>query len=196
MMQVKPMNLYSQYLEILSKWNARFKLVGKHIDVQKLRMQAALMRDFANNHNITLEFVLDVGSGAGVPGIFWAMEHDSLVHFVEISANRASFLRFVLSELNLPGFVHHRDVHKLQITDLALHPSLLQLAITAHAFATVHQLLCNVQQFFSVNPVIVLLKSMAVFAELEVANKYFSFQAKTKVCDAGVLVLLTNLARR
>lgn len=78
----------------------------------------------------TSQQVLDVGAGAGLPGVAWAIvQPDWQVTCVDAVAKKATFIRQVAAELGLPNL---RAEHA-RVEDLAPQPWTL---ITSRAFAS------------------------------------------------------------
>jgi 16S rRNA (guanine527-N7)-methyltransferase len=96
------------YLSLLQTWNRRINLtavrdprqmVGYHL-LDCLAALAAVERRMP----MAARRVLDVGSGAGLPGVVWAvMRPDWTVRCVDAVAKKAGFVRQVAAELGLGG---------------------------------------------------------------------------------------------
>ena len=139
----------STYLDLLLKWNARTNLtairdpeeiVGRHFGESL----------FAGQHLGTPlpETLLDLGSGAGFPGLPIALLHPEIpVTLAESQNKKATFLREVVRTLNLPNVeVWAARVESLP-SDRQFHTVTLRAvdnmaaALTAAAPRTTHQLL-------------------------------------------------------
>jgi 16S rRNA (guanine527-N7)-methyltransferase len=108
-----------RYAALLLHWNRRINLVGTHDPAELWQrhlldclMLQAVPRDPA------LQRWVDVGSGAGLPGIVWAIVHPELhVTAVESVARKATFLQEAARQLGLSNFACVRqDVHRLAAT--------------------------------------------------------------------------------
>ena len=109
------------YLDLLHKWNQAYNLsavrdpqqmVHQHL-LDCLAALPALDRDLQGRG----ARVLDVGSGAGLPGVVWALmrPHWSLC-CVDAVAKKASFVRQVAAELALHNLrAEHARVEQLQL---------------------------------------------------------------------------------
>jgi 16S rRNA (guanine527-N7)-methyltransferase len=83
------------------------------------------------------ESLVDVGSGAGFPGIPLALARPGLrVALVETAGKKARFLREVVRQLDLRGRV---EVHSARAEDLVVDARFALL--TARAFGTVEEIL-------------------------------------------------------
>ena len=100
------------YLEELRRWGARTNLVGS-------TSPSALARHLedsltAADHLPPGARVVDLGSGAGFPGIPLALRRPDLsIHLVEIRERRVNFLRHVVRKLDL----RHATVLRQRIED-------------------------------------------------------------------------------
>ncbi len=97
-----------RYLEELRRWGSRVNLVGSTepadllLHVEDARAAAAAIPRAAR--------VVDLGSGAGLPGIPLAIERPDLrMTLVEVRERRVHFLRHVVRTLSLDIEVEHVD---------------------------------------------------------------------------------------
>ena len=95
---------FERYLELLLEWNEKFNLTAitekDEIEEKHFLDSLELLKFFKiENKNL-----LDVGSGAGFPGIPLAIaEPTSKVTLLEANGKKVSFLQFAVKELNLPN---------------------------------------------------------------------------------------------
>jgi 16S rRNA (guanine527-N7)-methyltransferase len=100
-----------KYLELLMKWQRAHRLVGSietgwlidNVLLDSIAFLAGIPEGAAS--------IVDIGSGAGVPGIPIAIvKRDTSVSLVEARGRRASFLSAVIRELQLDraGAIHSR----------------------------------------------------------------------------------------
>jgi 16S rRNA (guanine527-N7)-methyltransferase len=119
----------SLYKDLVLRWNSRISLIGRK------NPEAALTRLI--NHSLEgekalpegIELLVDVGSGAGLPGIPMALKRPGMqVKLVERSANKCVFLREVRRSLGLAN---------VEIVEEGFEPSMLAVierkALTALA---------------------------------------------------------------
>jgi 16S rRNA (guanine527-N7)-methyltransferase len=97
-------NLFTNYLELLIKWQKSQRLVGSSDPdwiVERIFLDSLL---FTRLLPLGVHTILDVGSGAGVPGVpLKIVMPETEITLLEARAKRASFLSAVVRELGLGG---------------------------------------------------------------------------------------------
>lgn len=183
-----------KYLSILKPWNNRFRLVGGYSNIGKLIKESEAMLSFTLNRlDLTVskqDFqTLDIGSGAGIPGIIWAIKGIH-VDLIERSYNRCSFLKYVIKQLDLCSNVIQKDVCKVQ-KDQIKPP----LVLTALAFATIEKLLGCTYHLIDRNTHIILLKCSTFEEQILQAFKSYNFNLHTQKCEFGVMLDIWNVRK-
>ena len=88
---------FSTYLELLLRWNARLSLTAIREPGQIIRRHFAECAFAAQHLPADIESLLDYGSGAGLPGIPFAICRPEIrVTLAEAHGKKASFLREVV----------------------------------------------------------------------------------------------------
>jgi 16S rRNA (guanine527-N7)-methyltransferase len=88
---------FSNYLELLLRWNARLNLTAVREPRQIIRRHFAECAFAAQHLPVDVECLLDYGSGAGLPGIPFAICRPEIrVTLAEAQGKKASFLREVV----------------------------------------------------------------------------------------------------
>jgi 16S rRNA (guanine527-N7)-methyltransferase len=88
---------FSNYLELLFRWNARLSLTAIREPRQIIRRHFAECAFAAQHLPVDIESLLDYGSGAGLPGIPFAICRPEIrVTLAEAHGKKASFLREVV----------------------------------------------------------------------------------------------------
>ncbi len=154
------------YVKLLIKWNKAFNLIGKDTE-QQIYLRHILDSLQLLPHIQNSKTVVDVGSGAGIPGIPLAicLAPQSVV-LVEPRQNRVEFLKTVKRELNLINC----DIKKDLIQNIPLENNTDYL-VTARAVKKVDQILDWVKPNKNIN--YLLLKGKTYQKELkQIASKY------------------------
>jgi 16S rRNA (guanine527-N7)-methyltransferase len=93
----------SAYLELLLKWNARTNLTAIREPEEIVRRHFGESLFAARHLDAETSTLLDLGSGAGFPGLPMALLHPQIrVTLAESQHKKASFLREVVRTLGLP----------------------------------------------------------------------------------------------
>jgi len=98
------LRLFRLYLDELWEWNGRFNLTGlktRERMVVELFLDSLIPAPFLPERETTM---LDVGSGAGFPGLPLKIRHPGLeTHLLEANSKKISFLKHVIRRLSLRG---------------------------------------------------------------------------------------------
>ena len=108
--------------------------------------------------------ILDVGSGAGFPGLVLAIMGGVEVDLVESDQRKAIFLSTVIRSLDLPAKVYNQRIESM--------PNLAPDVITARALAPVPKLLKIIENQLSHDIVCLFLKGASVEDELTNLQSY------------------------
>lgn len=187
---------FRQYADMLSTWNSTHNLVGastlqhifsRHIE-DSLQLQSFLPADPGE--------ILDLGSGAGLPGLILAcMETNQQhrFHLVEKNAKRAAFLRYCSAELNLTNVTILQNKFE-EIQAFPIHQ------LTCRAFAPLSRLLPLSDPWINQSPdlTLTLLKGRTVESELESVEGSYKFDARIfdSIGSDGKILQLTGLKKK
>jgi len=95
-----------RYAFILEKWQKRFNLVGQATLNDLWRRHFLDSAQLAPLIPAGQEVVVDMGSGAGFPGLVLSILGVNTIHLVESDANKTEFLRQVIRETKAPAILH------------------------------------------------------------------------------------------
>lgn len=109
------------YLEQMQRWNRSYNLTAVR-DIEQMMVQhlfdslaivPILQKELYKN--TVNPVVVDVGSGAGLPGVVLAVMYpEATIHCVDAVEKKATFIRYVAGVLRLPNLkAHHARVEKL-----------------------------------------------------------------------------------
>ena len=186
---------YQAWHALLLKWNRKINLVSP-----------TALDDFWRRHALdswqiwphvpeNAENFIDLGSGAGFPGLAMAMGCKARglgsVTLVESAGKKTTFLRTVIRELTLPATATSERAE--EITPKAYD------VITARAFAPLPRLFSYAQPFWGEGTVGLFLKGEAAQEELTQASKEWRYNVETvpSLSDVtGCLLKITELRRR
>ena len=187
---------FDAWHRLLTQWNAKINLVSKSAAEHFWFRHALDSWQVSRHIPAGAQAILDLGSGSGFPGLALAIaakdqQPTSQITLVESAGKKASFLRTVIRELNLPATVKSERAETM--------PPLPYNVISARAFAPLPRLLTYAQPFWGEHTKAVLLKGQALPEELTEAQKYWSFQSdisQSRSDPQGEIVVITDLKKR
>ena len=146
------------YVALLTAWNRRINLVGANTigDVWRRHIldSAQLMPLLPDGTRV----VVDVGSGAGLPGLVLAMLGVPDMHLVESDQRKAAFLREAQRVTGTAVTIHSQRAERMA--------PIAADAIVARAVAPVDNLLLMVDKFRKPHTICLFLKGKGVEEEL------------------------------
>ena len=149
---------FSDYYHTLAEWNKKnnlTRIVEKKDVVTKHFLDSLEALHVINNYLKPPFRVIDIGSGAGFPGIPIAiMANNAHVHLVEATRKKTTFLDYIVHELNMTNI----SVHNTRAEILGHDPSFREtfdIAIArgvSHIFASLEYLLpfCRIGGFVTI----------------------------------------------
>jgi 16S rRNA (guanine527-N7)-methyltransferase len=152
------------YLNLIKKWNRVYNLtaIREHDEMIKLHFLDSLS---ILNH-IEMEHVLDVGSGAGFPGIVLAITKPELkVTVMDSVHKKTTFMQQVKSELSLTNL----NVVNARVE--AYQPTILFDGVITRAFSSIQNMLSMTQHTLKKNGAWLAMKSKDVKEELEALDQ-------------------------
>lgn len=183
------------YAECLARWNKRINLVGAASMADPWRRHMLDSAQLVDHLPIRAGELVDLGSGAGFPGLVVAIISGIRTHLIEADTRKAAFLR---EAVRLTGA--SATVHAVRIEDLEPFPVDV---ITARALAPLPALLGHalpILEFCAENaPICLFLKGAKWQEELTAARKEWNMQADSlaSVSDpAGRVLVLGDVSRK
>ena len=157
----------SEYKKILIKENENMNLIGKStlIDLDERHfLDCIQIVKYLPQHE---KSIMDIGTGAGLPGIILSIIGFRNLHLVEKSPKKSSFLENCKLKLGLNYVVHNRPISEISNLNVDY--------ITARAFASIEKIISMTKKIINKQTKFILLKGKSYFTELETINpqKYF-----------------------
>ena len=160
------------YAELLTCWNARVNLVGRatipELWTRHMLDSAQLWPLLPNASAARARVLVDMGSGAGFPGLVLAIMGAGKVHLIESVQKKTAFLRTVARETDAPV-----QVHACRIADA---PAMPADVITARALAPLQTLLGHAVRFAHPETVALFPKGRTAEQELTAARKAWNIR--------------------
>jgi len=183
-------NLF-RYVELLKKWSSSYNLMGPN-EIDRIWERHILDSLQLINYLPPLDSnptIIDLGSGAGFPGVIFSLIGFKNVHLVEKSRKKSLFLETVSRETKTPF-----QVHNCRIEDLS--PPLQGDVITSRALANLTSLLMYSESILSEDGDCLFLKGEKVDPEILEAQKKYFFEFEKIVLspnEFNVLLKIWNL---
>lgn len=186
---------YQAWHALLLKWNRSINLVSPSALDDFWRRHALDSWQIWPHAPKTAEKFIDLGSGAGFPGLAMAMSCKARgqgdVTLVESAGKKTTFLRTVIRELGLPASATSQRAEKITPEPHDV--------ITARAFAPLPRLFSYAQPFWGEGTVGLFLKGEAAQEELTQASKEWTYDVEkipSRSDATGCLLKITELRRR
>ncbi len=184
------------YGRMLEKWRGAINLVSKASlgDLWRRHMlDSAQLRKYIHpvgRDPARAPVILDLGSGAGFPGLVLAIMGAGEVHLVEAEQRKCTFLEAVARETATLVTVHARRIEELA-------PFTADV-VTARALAPLDRLLAYALPFLGPEGEFLVLKGKMVNEEVTAAEKHWTMRVErfTSASDpTGVILRLRDIAR-
>jgi len=178
-----------EFVSLVLKWNKAINLIGKSTE-----------KDIWNRHILdSLQIlplvegktVMDIGTGAGFPGMILALSGAKDVLLVEKNGKKCAFLHQVKSNLGI-----NCNIYNSRIEDIdSVYPEV----ITCRAFASIEKILLLIEKFVTQNVTIVLLKGENYQKEIQEAQDMgwiFEYNSINSITETGAVVLILKHIKR
>jgi 16S rRNA (guanine527-N7)-methyltransferase len=152
------------YLNLVEKWNRVYNLTAIRERDEMIKLH--FLDSLSILNHVHVKNILDVGSGAGFPGIVLAITKPELKVTVMDSVNKkTTFMQQVKSELSLTNL----EVVNGRVEDY--HPTTLFEAVTSRAFSNLKNMMSLTQHTLQKEGVWLAMKAKDVREELEAFEK-------------------------
>ena len=162
------MSRLSAYVDLLEQWNRRINLVGRNTmgDIWRRHiLDAAQLYPLLPART---RILVDLGSGAGVPGLILAAMGVAEVHLIESDQRKAAFLREAIRVMDVPAIVHPERIEKTT--------HFFADVVTARALTDLAELLDLSEKFLSPRTLCLFLKGASVDDELALAKTLWTMK--------------------
>ncbi|MFQ5783643.1 MAG: 16S rRNA (guanine(527)-N(7))-methyltransferase RsmG [Alphaproteobacteria bacterium] len=178
------------YAALLGRWQRRINLVGAATlaDVWRRHMlDSAQLRPYVPR---ACRRLVDLGSGAGFPGLVLAILGVEGVELVESDGRKCAFLAEAARETGARVVIHHQRIEAM--------PSIPADVITARACAPLPKLLDYAAQFLTCETSCLFLKGARVDEELTQAAKKWKMRVAgfpSRTDPSGVVLHIQGISR-
>jgi 16S rRNA (guanine527-N7)-methyltransferase len=178
------------YAQLLTRWSARINLIGRDTIPDLWRrhiLDSAQLRPFVPER---ARSVIDLGSGAGFPGLVLAVLGVPGVELVEADSRKSAFLREAVRITETDAVIR-----ACRIEAVPRHP---MDVVTARACAPLDRLLGLAEPFLAPDSVCLFLKGERIEEELTLARKHWTMsasQCQSRSDPRGVVLRLQQVVR-
>ena len=182
---------FQEYLDKLHNYNSHTNIVGKSTLINPWVshiLDSLQILPFIKSKESS---ILDMGTGAGLPGIVLCISGCKNVTLVDSNGKKINFLNLVKKEMNLSTKIILERLENLNNLKFDI--------ITSRALANLNKLLTYSQKFMKKNTLLIFLKGRTVNEELQEAqNKWtFQFQKHNSISDLrGTILIIKNLKKK
>lgn len=178
------------HLDLLRRWQPAINLVGPATLADPWRRHVLDSAQLAAHLPAGAANLVDLGSGAGFPGMVLALLGVGGVHLIEADRRKAQFLREVARATGAPATIHAERIERVQGWPAAV--------VTARALAPLPRLLELAVRFLVSDSVCLFLKGKAVERELTDARVSWHMVSETFPSlaePAGTVLKLRGICR-
>ncbi len=179
------------YLTLLEKWQRRINLVGPGSMEDPWRRHILDSAQLVPLLPAGAPTVVDLGTGAGFPGVVLAIMGDARVHLVESNTRKCAFLSEVLRITETNATIHHQRIENF--------PSLAIDVATARGCANLLTLLDYAAPLLAPSGTCLFLKGRSVDSELTESEKKWKMRTHrilSRSDPAGVILKLSDIVPR
>lgn len=179
-----------RYAEMLEKWNRRINLVGRGTIDDLWRRHMLDSAQLLPLIPADAGSLVDLGSGAGFPGLVLAICGVENVHLIEADRKKCAFLREVARETNTPVTLHNERIEEIESFQVDI--------VTSRALASLPKLLDMAVRFTKKHSILLFLKGRSADGELTEAAKEWNMrvdQIPSQTDPEGMILRLEAISR-
>lgn len=184
------MTRLAAYVDLLRTWCRRINLVGARTLDDPWRRHILDCAQLASHLPGGRPVVVDLGTGAGLPGLIVAILTDAEVHLVESNARKCAFLQEAARITQTQVAVHHDRIETFLLNGVD--------CVTARACAPLSKLLEYAESFLASDGTCLFLKGAAAEAELTACEKQWKMAVsliESRSDRSGRIVKIEGLQR-
>ena len=178
------------YAALLAQWNQRINLVSRDSLRDPWRRHFLDSAQLFSYVPARTRSLVDLGSGAGFPGLVLAILGIPGIELIESDARKCAFLREAARIADAPVAIHHARIEAV--------PSHEVDVVTARACAPLDRLLVMAQRFIAPHTICLFLKGERAEEELTAARRGWTMLAArhpSRADPRGVILKLEQVAR-
>jgi len=176
------------YLSSIIKHNKHTNLVGKST-IENIWDRHVLdclqLTKHISNKKLR---ILDLGTGAGLPGILLSIAGYQKVLMVDSVKKKTDFVRKIIKDLSLTAKIQNKRIEK--------PPTSQHDIVVSRALAPLVKLLTYARMYSNKNTTLLFLKGKNAISEIDIASKKFFFEfekIKSLSSDDGCILKINNI---
>ena len=134
--------------------------------------------------------ILDMGTGAGIPGIILAINGFKNMSLIDSNFKKIKFIQSVCRELNIEVKIYNQRIESLINNKFDY--------LVSRALANLNDLFFYSQKLLKNNPVLIFLKGKRVKDEIQEAARYwkFNYELHKSISDErGSVIIIKDLSK-
>ena len=171
------------YAALLATWTRRINLISRadqpHIWPRHIEDSLRLLPFLPPG----LSHAIDLGSGAGLPGLVLSIASGIHFHLIEADRRKAAFLREAARITAAPVTIHADRIEALKLPPAPL--------ITARALAPLPELLALATPLLAQHGTMLFLKGARALEEVEAARATHRFELRTEGGPVSPILIIT-----
>ncbi len=177
-LSIKQVEEIEFFTNSIIKYNEHTNLIGKSTITNiwdRHILDCLQLTKYINNKKLK---ILDLGTGAGLPGVLLSILGYQNVTMIESIKKKTDFVNAILKELSLTAKIKNKRIERLKISQ--------QDIIVSRALAPLSKLLTYARMHSNKNATSLFLKGRNVNKEIDIAMKHFVFDIiKTDSVSSG-----------
>ena len=179
-----------QYVQLLLKWNQKLNLIGRSTEDEIWERHILDSVQLANHISKT-DKILDIGSGAGLPGVVISIISGNKVILVEKDTKKCAFLNEVKAKIAHDIEIINDKIENTKIEGITI--------ITARAVADFTKILELTYEYLKNGVKLILLKGERFEDEINKAMDFgwrFEIEKfKSLTNPRGIVIIVTNVSK-
>ena len=159
-----------QYIYEINEYNNHTNIVGKSTLVDPWNSHISDSIQICNLIHNKKSSILDMGTGAGIPGLVLAISNFTEVSLIDSNLKKIKFIKYVCSKLNIKVNIYHQRIESLTNKKFDY--------LVSRALANLSKLFFYSQKLLDNNTVLIFLKGKHAKDEINEANKCWKFHHK------------------
>jgi len=179
-----------QYLDEIYNYNNHTNIVGKSTLIDpwiRHVLDSIQITNFIKNKKSS---ILDLGTGAGIPGIILSINNFKNVSLIDSNLKKITFIKLVCLKLNIKTKIYHQRIETLINKKFDY--------LISRAVTNLSQLFYYSQKLLNKNTILIFLKGKNVKEEIKEANMKWKFKHELYQSISnkrGNIVIIKNLRK-